>query len=58
MRIFIADDSVVVRRGLRSILSTENAWIVCGEASDGTSAMEKTRELKPDLVLLESAYPT
>ena len=57
MRIFIADDSFVVRRGLRSILSTEIAWIVCGEAADGTTAIEKTRALKPDLVLLDVSLP-
>lgn len=57
MRILIADDSELIRRGIGILLAKEAAWEVCGEASDGTEALEKVRELKPDLVLLDISMP-
>jgi DNA-binding NarL/FixJ family response regulator len=56
MRILVADDSVLVRSGIAEILS-DRAWEICGEASDGTEALEKARRLKPDLVLLDVSMP-
>lgn len=56
MRILIADDNAMVRSGIAEILS-ERAWDVCGEASDGTEALEKARKLKPDVVLLDVSMP-
>jgi CheY-like chemotaxis protein len=55
-RILIADDHEALRRGLRSALLGAG-WEVCGEAADGKQAIEKTRELKPDLVLLDLSMP-
>jgi DNA-binding NarL/FixJ family response regulator len=56
-RILIADDHEVVRRGIRSLLEHRPGWEVCAEAGDGREAVEKTRELKPDLVLLDIGMP-
>ena len=55
-RILIADDHEALRRGLRSALLGAG-WQVCGEAADGKQAVEKTKELKPDLVLLDLSMP-
>src|ERR1700680_1806060 len=57
MRILIADDSDVVRRGVRGILSSEKDLEVCGEARDGLEALQKARELSPDLILLDISMP-
>lgn len=57
MRILIADDSDMVRRGVRRILSSEATWEVCGEARDGTEVLLKARELLPDLILLDVSMP-
>src|SRR5580704_17988324 len=56
-RILIADDHEVVRRGIRALLEHRPGWEVCGEAGDGREAVEKTRQLKPDLVLLDIGMP-
>ena len=55
-RILIADDHEALRRGLRSALLAAG-WQVCGEAADGKQAIEKTKELRPDLVLLDLSMP-
>jgi DNA-binding NarL/FixJ family response regulator len=55
-RILIADDSDAVRRALHSCLRRVK-FEVCGEAVDGEEAIEKARQLKPDLVLLDVAMP-
>ncbi len=56
-RILIADDHEVLRRGLRTILETEPGWKVCAEASDGREAVEMSRHLKPDVVVLDITMP-
>jgi CheY-like chemotaxis protein len=55
-RILIADDHEAVRRGLRSAL-VGAGWQVCGEAVNGQEAIQKTMELKPDLVILDVSMP-
>jgi DNA-binding NarL/FixJ family response regulator len=57
LRILIADDHALVRRMLRTLLQSHAEWDVCGEASDGRDAIEKAKELKPDVVLLDLSMP-
>jgi DNA-binding NarL/FixJ family response regulator len=57
LRIFIADDHAVVRHGLRALLEARPGWTVAGEASDGREAVEKVRELKPDVVVMDLSMP-
>ena len=54
VRIVIADDHEIFRRGLRSLLESHRDWEVCGEAVDGQEAVERVRELKPDVVVWTS----
>jgi YesN/AraC family two-component response regulator len=57
MRILIADDHELVRRGLRSLLMSRAGWNVCGEAKDGAEAVEKTKALHPDVILMDITMP-
>ena len=57
LRILIADDHEVFRRGLRSLVEERPEWSVCGEATAGADTLEKTRTLCPDLVLLDVSMP-
>jgi DNA-binding NarL/FixJ family response regulator len=57
MRILIADDNEHVRRGVKNILAAVPEWEVCGEAIDGTVAIQSATELRPDLVLLDISMP-
>ncbi len=56
-RILIADDHQVARRGIRALFDSQPDLEICGEASDGLEALERTRELKPDLVILDLSMP-
>ena len=57
LRILIVDDSDVVLRGIRSLLSDRTEWEVCGEAKDGLEAVDKAKSLRPDLVLMDVSMP-
>ncbi len=57
MRILIADDNQVVRRGIADLLAHEKGWEICGEASNGAETSDKAGELRPDLVLLDVRMP-
>jgi len=57
LRILLADDHEIVRRGLRSLLEKHEGWEVCGEASDGRDAIEKALQLKPDVVIVDIGMP-
>jgi DNA-binding NarL/FixJ family response regulator len=57
MRILIADDHHLVRRGVGNLLSKEAGWEICGEATDAAQAIQKASELNPDLVLLDISMP-
>jgi DNA-binding NarL/FixJ family response regulator len=53
----LADDEAMVRRGLRLVLETEDDLQVVGEAADGYEAIEETRRLRPDVVLMDVRMP-
>lgn len=57
MRVLIADDNQSVRSGIRSLLSHYPDWRVCAEAVDGVDAVEKAKELRPDLILMDISMP-
>src|SRR6202521_2447451 len=57
LRILIADDHEVARRGIRSLLETHPGWEVCGEAKDGRETVELASRLNPDLILLDIGMP-
>jgi DNA-binding NarL/FixJ family response regulator len=57
LRILVADDHELVRRGMCALLQAHADWEVCGEASDGRDAVEKAKQLKPDVVILDIGMP-
>jgi DNA-binding NarL/FixJ family response regulator len=57
LRILVADDHQLLRQGLRTLLETQPGWKVCGEAITGTEAVEKARQLQPDIVVLDVHMP-
>jgi DNA-binding NarL/FixJ family response regulator len=57
LRILIVDDHDVVRQGVRLILRRHADWRICGEAENGVEALEKEKDLKPDLIILDISMP-
>jgi DNA-binding NarL/FixJ family response regulator len=57
LRILLADDHEIVRRGLCSLLQKHEGWEVCGEASDGAEAIAMARQLKPDVIIVDIGMP-
>ncbi len=57
IRVLIVDDHTLVREGIRSLLALTANIEVVGEAADGGEALKKTRELVPDVVLMDLAMP-
>ena len=57
LRILIADDHELVRRGLAALLQAHEGWEICAEAKDGREAVEKARQLKPEVVILDVGMP-
>lgn len=57
LRILIVDDSVSMRRIIATIVGSHSGWVICGEAENGMSGVEKFQELNPDLVLLDFGMP-
>ena len=58
LRILLADDHEIVRRGLSALLQRHEGWEICGEAADGREAVEKAKQLNPDVVIVDIGMPT
>lgn len=57
LRILVADDHEIVRRGLVALIKGHPDWEVCAECDDGRQAVEKAKELKPDITILDIGMP-
>lgn len=57
IRVLVADDHSVVRKGLRTFLSLDSELEIVGEASDGEEAVKMAHQLKPDVVLMDIKMP-
>jgi DNA-binding NarL/FixJ family response regulator len=57
VRILVADDHDVVRRGVREELSAHDGWEICGEASNGREAVQMALKLAPDVAVIDLSMP-
>jgi NarL family two-component system response regulator LiaR len=57
IRVLIADDHAVVRKGLRALIETERGMEVVGEAADGQEAVQKASTIESDVILLDLLMP-
>ena len=57
LRILLADDHELVRRGARGVLHSRRGWRVVGEATNGREAIEKAMALKPDIAVVDLSMP-
>ena len=56
-KILIVDDSPVIRKAIRSSIEWTTDWQVCGEAEDGKDAIQKFKDLSPNIVILDLQMP-
>lgn len=56
IKVVLADDHMVVRSGIKNLLENEGEVEVIGEASNGEEAIEKVKEVKPDLLKIGRAH--
>lgn len=56
-KILLADDNESLRNALKDVLSGHQGWTICGEATNGQSAVQMSLDLKPDLVVLDFLMP-
>jgi two-component system response regulator NreC len=57
IRVLLVDDHQVLREGLRLLLESEPDIVVIGEATDGQQALERTKDLSPDIVVMDLGLP-
>jgi DNA-binding NarL/FixJ family response regulator len=57
LRILIADDHELVRRGIRGLLRAQSGWKIVGEVKNGQEAVEKAKKLRPDVIILDIGMP-
>ncbi|MET0293527.1 MAG: response regulator transcription factor [Phenylobacterium sp.] len=57
LRILIADDHEIVRKGVRDVIEEHPGWVVCAEAADGQEALELAMKEKPDIAILDVSLP-
>jgi len=57
VRILLADDHSLVRRGLKGLLESKKGWKVCAEAADGRAAVAEAKRLRPDVAILDIGMP-
>jgi DNA-binding NarL/FixJ family response regulator len=57
-RILVVDDHELTRMGIKAALADNPEWEICGEALDGTEAVEMALQLKPDLIVMDIIMPT
>jgi DNA-binding NarL/FixJ family response regulator len=57
LRILVADDHDIIRRGLKALLSSRPGWVVCGEAATGREAVTLAEQHKPDVVVMDISMP-
>ena len=57
MKILIADDKRHIRRELRHLIESHQGWDVCTEAEDGVQAVNRAKQFRPDVVVLDLAMP-
>jgi DNA-binding NarL/FixJ family response regulator len=57
LRVLIADDHHLIRRGVRDLLTARDGWQVVGEACNGTDAVQKAVSLRPDVAILDFSMP-
>src|SRR5580698_6165945 len=57
VKILVADDHDIIRRGLKQLLTSRPGWEVCGEAKTGREAVALTEQLKPEIVVMDISMP-
>jgi DNA-binding NarL/FixJ family response regulator len=55
--ILIVDDSALIRCSFRRLLEVQPGWIICGEAENGCDAIDRAKELRRDLIVIDLAMP-
>ena len=57
IRVLLADDHEMTRRGLRAVIETMPGWTICGEAENGREAVEMAAKLRPEIVVMDVTMP-
>jgi DNA-binding NarL/FixJ family response regulator len=57
LRVLLVDDQESVRNGLRLMLGTQSSFALCGEACNGLQALQMSRELHPEIIVMDISMP-